>query len=48
MMGGYVDLNLYQLQSALVEDIGPDIIFLVDPEAAHIAIMASFPSVTIA
>lgn len=48
MMGGYVDLNLYQLQSALVEDIGSNIIFLVDPEAAHIAIMASFPFITIA
>ena len=48
MMGGYVDLNLSQLQSALVEDIGSNIIFLVDPEAAHIAIMASFPSITIA
>ena len=47
-MGGYVDLNLYQLQSPLAEDIGSDINFLVDPEAAHIAVTAPFPSITIA
>ena len=48
MIGGYVDLNLYQLQSALAEDIGSNIIVLFDPEAAYIAIMAPFPSITIA
>lgn len=48
IMGGYVDLNLYQLQSAQAEDIGSDINFLVDPEAAHIAVTAPFPSITIA
>ena len=47
-MGGFVDLNLYQLQSALAEDIGSDINFLVDPEAAHIAVTAPFPSITVA
>ena len=47
-MGGYVDLNLYQLQSPLAEDIGSDINFIVDPEAAHIAVTAPFPSITIA
>lgn len=47
-MGGYVDLNLYQLQSPQAEDIGSDINFLVDPEAAHIAVTAPFPSITIA
>lgn len=47
-MGGYVDLNIYQLQSPLAEDIGSDINFLVDPEAAHIAVTAPFPSITIA
>lgn len=48
IMGGYVDLNLYQLQSVTAEDIGSDINFLIDPEAAHIAVTASFPSITIA
>ena len=48
MMGGYVDLNLYQLQSALAEDVGSNIIVFVDPEAAHIATMAPFPPITIA
>lgn len=48
IMGGYVDLNLYQLQSALAQDIGSDINFLVDPEAAHISVTAPFPSITIA
>ena len=48
IMGGYVDLNLYQLQSPEAEDIGSDINFLVDPEAAHIAVTAPFPSISIA
>lgn len=48
LMGGYVDLNLYQLQSAQAQDIGSDINFLIDPEAAHIAVTAPFPSITIA
>ena len=48
IMGGYVDLNLYQLQSPLAQDIGSDINFLVDPEAAHIAVTAPFPSITVA
>lgn len=47
-MGGYVDLNLFQLQSALAQDFGSDINFLTDPEAAHIAVTADFPSITIA
>ena len=47
-MGGYVDLNLYQLQSARAQDIGSDINFLIDPEAAHVAVTAPFPSITIA
>ena len=47
-MGGYVDLNLYQVSSPLAEDIGSDINFLIDPEAAHIAVTAPFPSITIA
>lgn len=47
-MGGYVDLNLYQLQSGRAQDIGSDINFLIDPEAAHIAITAPFPSITVA
>lgn len=46
-MGGYVDLNLFQLQSAQAQDIGSDINFLTDPEAAHIAVTADFPSITI-
>ena len=48
LMGGYVDLNLYQLQSALAQDIGSDLNFLVDPEAAHVAVTAPFPSITVA
>ena len=48
LMGGYVDLNLYQLQSGRAQDIGSDINFLVDPEAAHIAVTALFPSITVA
>lgn len=47
LMGGYVDLNLFQLQSSLAQDIGSDLNFLIDPEAAHIAVTAPFPSVTI-
>ena len=47
-MGGFVDQNLYQLQSPLAQDIGSDINFLIDPEAAHIAVTANFPSITIA
>ena len=47
-MGGYVDLNLYQLQSAKAQNLGSDINFLVDPEAAHIAVTAPFPSITVA
>lgn len=47
-MGGYVDLNLFQLQSALAQGLGSDINFLTDPEAAHIAVTADFPSITIA
>lgn len=48
IMGGYVDLNLFQLQSPLSQDFGSDINFLTDPEAAHIAVTADFPSITIA
>lgn len=48
IMGGYVDLNLMQVQSDLDQDLGSDINFIVDPEAAHIAITADWPSITIA
>ena len=48
VMGGYVELNLYQLQSAHAQHIGSDINFIIDPEAAHIAVTAPFPSITIA
>ena len=47
-MGGFVDLNLYQIQSANAQDIGSDLNFLIDPQAAHIAVTADFPSITIA
>ena len=47
VMGGYVDLNLLQVTSAFNQDLGSDINFIVDPEAAHIAITADFPSITI-
>ncbi|KAH9832322.1 Inosine/uridine-preferring nucleoside hydrolase domain-containing protein [Rhodofomes roseus] len=48
IMGGYVDLNLMQVQSALGQDLGADINFIVDPEAAHIALTADWQSITIA
>ena len=48
IMGGYVDLNLFQTTSDLNQDLGSDINFIVDPEAAHIAITADWPSITIA
>jgi inosine-uridine nucleoside N-ribohydrolase len=48
VMGGYVDLNLLQVTSDFNQDLGSDINFIVDPEAAHIAITADFPSITIA
>lgn len=47
-MGGYVDLNLFQLKSPRAFDWASDINFLTDPEAAHIAVTADFPSITIA
>lgn len=48
IMGGYVDLNLLQVLSDFDQDLGSDINFIVDPEAAHIAITAPFPSITVA
>lgn len=48
VMGGYVDLNLMQTQSDLDQDLGSDINWIVDPEAAHMAITADWPSVTVA
>lgn len=48
IMGGYVDLNLMQVQGDLGENLGSDINFIVDPEAAHIALTANWPSITIA
>jgi len=47
VMGGYVDLNLIQVTSPSNQNLGSDINFIVDPEAAHIAITADFPSITI-
>ena len=47
-MGGYVDLNIFQIQSPKANDLGSDINFFTDPEAAHIAVTADFPSITIA
>ncbi|MCJ1465430.1 hypothetical protein MMC07_004048 [Pseudocyphellaria aurata] len=47
IMGGYVDLNFFQLQSAQAQDWGSDINILTDPEAAHIAVTADFPSIMI-
>lgn len=48
IMGGYVDLNLLQVTSDFNQDLGSDINFIVDPEAAHIAVTADWPSITIA
>lgn len=48
IMGGYVDLNMLQVTSDFNEDLGSDINFIVDPEAAHIAVTADWPSITIA
>ena len=47
-MGGFIDTNLYQLQSALAQDIGSAFNLFADPEAAHIALTAPFPSITLA
>jgi inosine-uridine nucleoside N-ribohydrolase len=47
IMGGYVDLNLLQVTSDFNQNLGSDINFIVDPEAAHIAVTADFPSITI-
>ena len=47
-MGGFVDQNLYQFQSEQAQDLCTDINLLIDPEAAHIAVTAAFPDITIA
>jgi len=47
-MGGNIDINLFQTTSAFNQDLGSDINFIVDPEAAHIAITAAFPDIIIA
>ena len=47
IMGGYVDLNLLQVTSDWNQDLGSDINFIIDPEAAHIAVTADWPSITI-
>ncbi len=46
-MGGYVDLNLLQVTSDWNQGLGSDINFIIDPEAAHIAVTADWPSITI-
>jgi len=48
IMGAYVDLNMLKVTSHLNQDLGSDINFIVDAHAAHIAVTADFPSITIA
>ncbi|KAA6406894.1 MAG: hypothetical protein FRX48_09392 [Lasallia pustulata] len=48
LMGGYLDTNLYQLQSPLAQDISSDFNLLADPTAAHITLTAAFPSISLA
>jgi len=48
IMGGYVDLNFLKVTSDFNQDLGSDINFYTDPEAAHIAVTAEWPSITIA
>ncbi|KAM3424068.1 hypothetical protein BST61_g11381 [Cercospora zeina] len=48
IMGGYLDVNLLQTTgSVLLADINSDINLIIDPEAAKIALTASFPNITI-
>ncbi|BCS28290.1 uncharacterized protein APUU_61338S [Aspergillus puulaauensis] len=49
IMGGYVDFTMLQAAGDIVQaDINSDINFMIDPEAAKIAINADFPDITIA
>lgn len=49
IMGGYVDVNMYQATGTVNQaDINSDINLMIDPEAAKIALTADFPSITIA
>ncbi|KAI9924299.1 hypothetical protein MW887_007249 [Aspergillus wentii] len=49
IMGGYVDVNMLQVTGDFMQaDINSDINLMIDPEAAKIALTASFPNITIA
>lgn len=46
-MGGYLDVNLLQVTgSVLLADLNSDINLMIDPEAAKIALTASFPNIS--
>lgn len=47
VMGGYIDVNLYQTSGSLNQaDINSDINLMVDPEATKIALTAPFPNIS--
>ncbi|KAB8254435.1 Inosine/uridine-preferring nucleoside hydrolase domain-containing protein [Aspergillus pseudonomiae] len=49
IMGGYVDVNMYQVTGDYLQaDINSDINLMIDPEAAKIALNAEFPEIVIA
>ncbi|KAH8653239.1 inosine-uridine preferring nucleoside hydrolase [Tricladium varicosporioides] len=49
IMGGYVDVNMYQATGTVNQaDINSDINLMIDPEASKITLTADFPSITIA
>lgn len=49
IMGGYIDVNLYQVTGTVNQaDINSDINLMIDPESSKIALTADFPNITIA
>ncbi|RAO68340.1 uncharacterized protein BHQ10_004352 [Talaromyces amestolkiae] len=47
IMGGYIDVNLYQASGSVNQaDINSDINLMLDPEATKIALTASFPNIS--
>ncbi|KUJ12922.1 inosine-uridine preferring nucleoside hydrolase [Mollisia scopiformis] len=49
IMGGYVDVNMYQATGTTNQaDINSDINLMIDPEASKIALTAAFPNIIIA
>ena len=47
VMGGYIDVNLYQVTGSTNEaDVNSDINLMIDPEASKIALTAPFPNIS--